>query len=53
MSSEVSRYSYKWLRDEACGDLTCHVFERYPLYEFSGYTKQVVWPMPTTTSRAR
>ena len=43
MSSEVSRYSYKWLRDEACGDLTCHVFERYPLYEFSGYTKQVVW----------
>lgn len=42
-SSEVGKYSYKWLRDEACGDLTCHVVERKPLYEHSGYTRQVVW----------
>ena len=43
MSFEVSRYDYKWLRDEACGDFTCHVVERYPRYEHSGYGKQVVW----------
>ncbi len=46
-SQEVGKYSYKWLRDEACPDpvaeRTCHVTERYPLYEHSGYTRQVVW----------
>ena len=29
--------------DEACGDWTCHVLERIPAYEHSGYTRQVVW----------
>jgi outer membrane lipoprotein-sorting protein len=43
VSQEVERYTYKWLRDEPCGELTCHVTERYPVYEHSGYTKQVVW----------
>lgn len=43
VSQEVERYTYKWLRDEACGELTCHVTERYPVYGHSGYTKQVVW----------
>lgn len=43
VSQEVERYTYKWLRDEACGELTCHVTERIPVYEHSGYTKQVVW----------
>lgn len=42
-SQEVKKYSYKWLRDEPCGDLTCFVIERYPQYEGSGYTRQVVW----------
>ncbi|MEQ9607436.1 MAG: outer membrane lipoprotein-sorting protein, partial [Kiloniellaceae bacterium] len=28
---------------EACGALTCFVVERYPLYENSGYTRQVTW----------
>jgi hypothetical protein len=43
VSQEVERYKYKWLRDEPCGELTCHVTERYPVYAHSGYTKQVVW----------
>jgi len=46
-STEVGKYDYMWLRDEACPEpytaLTCHVVERYPLYEGSGYTRQVVW----------
>lgn len=40
---ELNKYSYKYLREEACGDLTCDVVERTPRYEHSGYTKQVAW----------
>lgn len=43
VSQEVGRYTYKWLKDEACGDLTCFVVERVPLYKHSGYTKQITW----------
>ena len=43
LSQEVEKYEYKWLQDEACGDLECFVIDRYPVYENSGYTKQVVW----------
>ncbi len=42
-SQEVAKYSYAWLRDEPCGELMCFVVARVPLYEHSGYTKQVVW----------
>jgi len=45
-SQEVDKYTYKYLRDEACGsknELTCFVSERYPVDEFSGYTKQIGW----------
>jgi len=42
-SQEVEKYRYNYLRDEACGEWTCHVLERFPLYEHSGYTRQVVW----------
>lgn len=43
VSQELEKYDYRYVRDEACGALTCHVVERYPRYENSGYTKQVVW----------
>lgn len=43
LSQEVDKYSYRWLRDEACGALTCYVVERIPLYENSGYARQVAW----------
>ncbi len=43
LSQEVAKYSYRWLRDEPCGDLQCFVMERYPVYENSGYMKQITW----------
>lgn len=45
-SQEVEKYTYKYLREEACGDgnkWKCHVIERVPAYKYSGYTKQVAW----------
>jgi len=42
-SQEVEKYSYKYLRDEPCGEWECYVIERYPEYEYSGYTRQVGW----------
>ncbi len=42
-SQEVEKYTYKYLREEACGEYQCHVIEFYPAYEFSGYTREVVW----------
>jgi len=43
LSQEVEKYTYRWLRDEPCGDLQCTVIERFPVYENSGYTRQEVW----------
>ena len=40
---ELRKYSYKYLSEEQCGEFTCDVVERYPLYEHSGYTRQVSW----------
>jgi outer membrane lipoprotein-sorting protein len=42
-SQEVEKYTYNYLRDEPCGDWVCHVVERFPAYEHSGYTREVVW----------
>lgn len=43
-SQEVTKYSYRYLREEACGETQCYVIERRPgpvLY--SGYLRQVFW----------
>ncbi|MFT7673456.1 MAG: outer membrane lipoprotein-sorting protein [Gammaproteobacteria bacterium] len=42
-SQEVEKYTYKYLRDEACGSLQCYVIERFPAYKHSGYTRQIAW----------
>ena len=42
-SQEVEKYAYKWLRDEECEGMPCFVVERFPTYENSGYTRQIVW----------
>jgi outer membrane lipoprotein-sorting protein len=39
----LEKYSYNFLREEKCGDMSCYVIERMPRYENSGYTKQIVW----------
>ena len=43
VSQELDKYDYRFVGEEACGDLECYVVERLPLYENSGYTRQVVW----------
>ena len=42
-SQEIEKYTYKFLRDEDCGDLKCFVIERDPVDKYSGYTRQEVW----------
>ena len=42
-SQEVEKYTYKYLRDETCGEYECYVIERFPAYEYSGYTRQIGW----------
>jgi len=42
-ASELNKYKYKFVGSEACGTLLCDMVERYPQYEYSGYTRQVVW----------
>lgn len=42
-SQEVEKYKYKWIADETLDGKECFVFERYPIYKNSGYTRQVVW----------
>lgn len=40
---ELNKFTYNYIREEACGALKCDVVERYPRYEHSGYTKQLTW----------
>jgi len=42
-SQEVEKYTYQYIKDEACAELTCFVVERYPVDKNSGYTKQIAW----------
>ena len=42
-SFEVEKYKYKWLRNEDVSGIEHFVIEAYPVYEYSGYTKQVLW----------
>ena len=42
-SQEIEKYTYKYVGEEPCGKLLCYKTERYPAYEYSGYTKQVAW----------
>ena len=42
-SQELGKYSYRYLDEQKCGEFICDVIERTPLYEYSGYSKQVAW----------
>lgn len=42
-SQEIEKYTYKFIRDDKYNDLDVFVFERYPVDEKSGYTRQIVW----------
>lgn len=39
----IEKYTYNYVREEKCGDMQCHVIERVPVYENSGYTKNIMW----------
>lgn len=42
-SQEVEKFTYLYLRDEPCGNLTCFVVERFPTDKESGYRRQLIW----------
>ncbi len=43
-SQEIEKYTYKYIRDEPCGEgYECHVIERLPQYKNSGYKRQIAW----------
>ena len=42
-AQEVEKFTYRYLRDEPCGDGACTVTERFPVDKKSGYSRQVVW----------
>lgn len=39
----VDKFTYRWLREEPCGQSKCDVLDRVPAYDGSGYAKQTVW----------
>ena len=40
---EVEKFTYRYVRDEPCGESTCTVTERVPVDQRSNYRRQVVW----------
>ena len=42
-TQEVEKSSYRYVRDEPCGELTCTVTERIPTNKKSGYSRQLIW----------
>ncbi len=40
---ELNKFTYTYVGQEPCGELTCDVVERTPRYEHSGYTRQLSW----------
>ncbi len=40
---EVEKFDHRYLGEESCGELQCHVLERIPRSEDSGYSRQVVF----------
>lgn len=42
-AQEVEKFTYRYLREEHCGNLTCTVLERFPVDKESGYSRQLIW----------
>ena len=40
---EVEKFTYRYLRDEPCGDAPCTVTERIPVDKRSNYRRHLVW----------
>ncbi len=42
-TTEVEKFSHRYLRTERCGDSECTVSERVPVSKDSGYSRQLIW----------
>lgn len=42
-SFELDKYTYKFVGEQPCGQLTCYVVENYPVEKTSGYTRRITW----------
>jgi hypothetical protein len=42
-SYEVENYSYQYIGEESLEGEDCFVLDRFPAYDFSGYSRQRVW----------
>lgn len=42
-SQEVEKFSYQWLRDDTLDGRPVFVLQRVPVYEHSGYSREIVW----------
>jgi hypothetical protein len=42
-TTELGKFTYKFLREEEVADVNMDVVERIPQYKNSGYTKQITW----------
>ena len=42
-SFELEKYKYTYLRDELLDGIDCFVIDNEPQYEYSGYTRTIVW----------
>ncbi len=42
-SYEVEKYTYRFIRSEACGEQQCFVLESTPKDKYSGYSKRISW----------
>lgn len=43
VNQEPDKYTYAWIRNEDLNGMPTFVVERVPVYDGSGYTRQVVW----------
>lgn len=39
----IEEFTYRFVRDEPCGDLMCNVVEHLPLEQKSGYGRKLIW----------
>ena len=52
-AQELGKFTYKWIKTEACGSAKCEVIERVPTYKNSGYSRQLVWVNTKTKQSER
>ena len=52
-AQELGKFTYKWIKTDACGSAKCEVIERVPTYKNSGYSRQLVWVNTKTKQSER